>query len=78
MVDAMEAWREVEQRALTVNENVIRASGIGALHYQPEDETEHLLEDRIYWVRALQAMLNRTLLAWLTILGLMTLSGLSG
>ena len=78
MVDAMEAWREAEQRVLTVNENVIRTSGIGALHYQPEDETEHLLEDRIYWVRALQAMLNRTLLAWLTILGLMTLSGWSG
>jgi len=79
MVDALEAWREVEQRTLAVNDNVIRASGLGALNYQPSgDETEHLLDDRIYWVRALQGMLNRTLLVWLTVLGLMTLSGLLG
>ncbi|MGH8119293.1 MAG: hypothetical protein ACRESK_01615, partial [Gammaproteobacteria bacterium] len=79
MVDALEAWREVEQNSLTVNENIIRASGLGALNYHPSgDETEHLLDDRIYWVRALQGMLNRTLLVWLTVLGLMTLSGLLG
>ena len=79
MVDAMEAWRQVEQRSLAVNEDVIRASGLGALHYQPvENETEHLLDDRIYWIRALRGMLNRTLLVWLTVLLLMTLSGWLG
>jgi len=79
MVVALEAWREVEQRSLAVNEDVIRASGLGALSYQPSGaETGQLLEDRIYWLRALQGMLNRTLLVWLTGLGLMTLAGWLG
>ena len=76
MVDAMEAWREVEQKSFAVNEYVIRASGMGALNYQQtEDNLDVLLEDRIYWIRSLQGMLNRTLLIWLTVLGLITLSG---
>jgi membrane protein required for beta-lactamase induction len=79
MVDAMEAWREVEQKSFAVNEHVIRASGMGALNYQqPEDKNEFLVEERIYWVRSLQGMLNRTLLVWLTILGIVTLSGWLG
>ena len=76
MVDALEGWREVEQKSFTVNEDVIRGSGMGALNYQESgDASEYLQEDRIYWVRSLQGMLNRTLLVWLTVLGLMTLSG---
>lgn len=79
MVDAMEAWREVEQKSFAVNEYVIRASGMGALNYQPpEDKDELLVEERIYWIRSLQGMLNRTLLVWLTVLGIITLSGWMG
>ena len=79
MVDAMEEWREVERKSFAVNEYVIRASGMGALNYQPmEDNVDVLLEDRIYWIRSLQGMLNRTLLIWLTVLGLITLSGWLG
>jgi membrane protein required for beta-lactamase induction len=79
MVDAMEAWREVEQKSFAVNEHVIRASGMGALNYRkPEDKNEILLEERIYWIRSLQGMLNRTLLVWLTVLGIVTLSGWLG
>ena len=79
MVDAMEAWREVEQNSFAVNEHVIRASGIGALNYrQQEEKNEIPIEERIYWIHSLQGMLNRTLLVWLTVLGLITLSGWTG
>ncbi len=80
MVDAMEAWREVEQRSLTANDDVIKASGLGSLSYEAPEYTDDdtLLEDKIYWLRAVQGLLNRTLLAWLSILGLMTLSGWMG
>lgn len=79
MVDAMEAWREVEQKSFEVNEDVLCASGMGALNYrQPEDKNEILLEERIYWIRSLQGMLTRTLLVWLTVLGIVTLSGWMG
>jgi membrane protein required for beta-lactamase induction len=77
MVEAMEAWREVEKQSFSVNEKIICASGLGSLDYQPPENADEdtLLNDRIYWLRALQGLLNRNLLAWLTILGLMTLSG---
>jgi hypothetical protein len=76
-VDAMEAWRDSEKQSLAVNEEVICASGLGALSYQKQEnvDDESVLNDRIYWLRAVQGLLNRTLLAWLTVLGIMTLSG---
>jgi membrane protein required for beta-lactamase induction len=78
MVDAMEAWREVEKQSLTVNEDVICAGGLGALSFQQQEsaaDDESVLQDKIYWLHALQGLLNRTLLAWLTVLGIMTLYG---
>ncbi len=78
MVDAMEAWREAEKQLLSVNEDVIRAGGLGALSYLQREsaaDDASVLHDKIYWLHALQGLLNRTLLAWLTVLGLMTLSG---
>ena len=77
MVDAMEAWREAEKQSLAVNDDVIRAGGLGALSYQQQEsaDDESVLNDRIFWLHALQGLLNRTLLAWLTVLGIMTLSG---
>ena len=76
MVDAIEAWREAEQQSLSVNEKVICATGLGALNFQHPDYEEELITDtRIYWLRSLQSLLNRNLVTWLTVLGLMTLSG---
>ena len=77
MVDAVEAWRNTEAQSLSVNREVICASGLGALNYHPaeDEEAEQVIENRIYWLRSLQGLLNRNLLAWLTILGLMTISG---
>ncbi len=79
MVDAIEAWQGVEKQSFEVNEAVICATGLSALNYkQPEDNESVSLEDRIYWLKALQGLLNRNLLVWLTILGIMTLSGWLG
>lgn len=77
MVDAIEAWRSAEEQSFVVNQDVICASGLGALNYQPGEEEEPgtIIENRIYWLHSLQGLLNRNLLAWLTILGIMTLSG---
>jgi membrane protein required for beta-lactamase induction len=77
MVDAIEGWRESEKQSLSANEDVICSGGLGALSYQPQEnvDEESILNDRIYWLRAIQGLLNRTLLAWLTVLGIMTLSG---
>ena len=71
MVDAIEAWHEKESLSLTDNEDILCASGLGALAYTDEDSPEN----RVTWLESLQGLLNRNLLAWLSILGLMTLSG---
>lgn len=77
MVKAVEAWREVEEPSLSVNEAVICVSGLGALDcWEPGDEEpETVRENKIYWLQCLRGLLNRNLLAWLTILGVMTIAG---
>jgi len=76
MVDAVDAWRETERQSLSVNEDVICATGLAALNFQHPDYEEELITDtRIYWLRSLQSLLNRNLVTWLMVLGLMTLSG---
>jgi AmpE protein len=76
MVDAIDAWRETEWQSLSVNEDVICATGLAALNFRHPDYEEELITDtRIYWLRSLQSLLNRNLVTWLTVLGLMTLSG---
>jgi len=77
MVDAIEGWREVESQSLAVNEAVIRNSGIGALNYRAAvtEEDDTAADDRGYWIASVQGLLNRTLVIWLTVLGLMTIAG---
>jgi membrane protein required for beta-lactamase induction len=76
MVDAIEAWREAEQQSFSVNEHVICTTGLGALNFQqPDYNDENISDTRIFWLRAVKDLLNRNLVTWLTILGLMTLSG---
>ena len=80
LVDAIEAWRETERDSLQVNEVVIKATGLGALQYSPRtplgDESEQ--SETCYWMGALRGLLNRTLVIWLTVLGLITLAGWIG
>lgn len=80
LVDAIDAWRESEHESLQVNEEVIKTSGLGALQYRPGissiDDT--ISNERLYWMQALQGLLNRTLFIWLTIVGLISIAGWIG
>jgi len=75
MIEAIEAWRDNEDGSLLVNEAILIASGFGALHYHPETDIQEENVERSYWIRASQALINRTLIVWLTILGIMTIVG---
>ncbi len=76
MIEAMEAWRVNEDNSLTVNETVLISSGFGALHYRPGTDRQEDDLDRSYWIRATQGLINRTLIVWLTVLGIMTIAGM--
>lgn len=75
MIEAIDAWRENEHRTFTANESVLISSALGALQYRPELESEEDDEDSAYWIRATQGLINRTLIVWLTVLGMMTIVG---
>jgi len=75
MIEAMEAWRVNEDNSLTANETVLISSGFGALHYRPGTDRQENDLDRSYWIRATQGLINRTLIVWLTVLGIMTIAG---
>lgn len=76
LVDAIEGWRDVEGHMLDRSEDIVFMSGSGALQYQ-QQEVNALDEKRDEFsgaIQELQALLNRTLIIWLTILGIMTIS----
>jgi len=75
MIEAIDAWRDNEDSSFLVNEVVLIASGFGALHYRQETDIQEENVDRSYWIRASQGLINRTLIVWLTILGIMTIAG---
>ena len=75
MIEAMEAWRMNEDSSFAVNESVLISSGLGALHYRPGTDMRDDDLRRSYWIRATQGLINRTLIIWLTVLGIMTIVG---
>lgn len=77
LVDALEGWRSVDGDSLAISREIISTSGIWALQYQPELGSEFVDEKESYinWVKEAQALANRTLIVWLTVLGVMTLGG---
>lgn len=76
LVDALEAWRGVTGYTLECNEDVIGRSGLGALQYEPlESEAEATKDNYLYCIQEAQSLVNRTLIIWLTVLGIMTLGG---
>lgn len=77
LVDAVEGWRSVEGESLEISKDIISTSGIWALQYQPElgSQFKDEIASYINWVKEAQALANRTLIVWLTILGVMTLGG---
>ena len=80
LVDAIDAWRESEHESLLVNEEVIKSSGLGALQYRPGISAidDSITNERLYWMQALQGLLNRTLFIWLTIVGVISIAGWIG
>ena len=79
LVSALEGWRTVSGHTLAVSREVITLSGFGALHYQPADgektDQEDNEEDFVNRLRETTALINRTLIVWLIVLGLMTIAG---
>jgi membrane protein required for beta-lactamase induction len=77
LVDALDGWRSVSGHTLDCSEDIIYMSGLGAIQYQPEQTTEDdsFREDFASLMQGLQAMINRTLVVWLTVLGCLTIGG---
>lgn len=77
LVHAFEAWRHVQGDPLECCEDVIINSGYGALQYEVvEDENADDWHDvYINWLGETRGLLNRTLIVWLTVLGIMTIGG---
>lgn len=78
LVSALESWRTVSGHTLDISREVMAVSGFGALHYQPAGEEKTDQEDNEDFVNRLRettALINRTLIVWLIVLGLMTIAG---
>jgi len=76
LVDAMPGWSKSEHLSFEVNNDVLTDAGLGALQYRTDIEVPD--REKSYWIDELKGLLNRTLIIWLAILGLMTLSGTLG
>ncbi len=75
LVDTLEAWRKVEGDTFNCSQQVMIMAGLGALQYAeeaPEDD-DHARTRYVQWIREVQALINRTLVIWLTALGILTL-----
>ncbi len=69
-------WKKSEHLSLDVNNDVIIKAGLGALQYMPEADVPD--REKSYWIDELKALINRTLIICLAVLGIMTLSGKLG
>lgn len=76
LVDSLSGWRQSEKLTIEVNHAVLIAAGLGALQYMPDIEVPG--REKSYWIDELKALINRTLIICLVILGIMTLSGKLG
>jgi len=72
LVHAVEEWRLVDNGSIYRNDGVIRATGLGAVQF--DEDFENLAD----WVDEIHGLVKRTLVLWLAILGVMTLSGWLG
>ncbi|MGB1800676.1 MAG: regulatory signaling modulator protein AmpE [Gammaproteobacteria bacterium] len=74
--DVFSGWKKSEHLSFDVNNDVIIKAGLGALQYMPEVDVPD--REKSYWIDELKALINRTLIICLAILGIMTLSGRLG
>lgn len=73
LVDSVEGWGRVEGFSLDSSRLVLINSGLGAVQYQSEQYRE--TADHVDIIKQLQALINRSLIVWLTVLGIMTITG---
>ena len=73
LVEALPDWQKSEHLSFAVNNDVLIKSGLGALQYKAAAEDSEA--EPSYWTAELKSLLNRTLIIWLAILGIMTLAG---
>lgn len=73
LTGAFDGWRGVSGHSLETSREVIAATGLGALHYESGDERGQTND--VAWVNEAPALVNRTLILWLIVLGVMTLAG---
>lgn len=71
MLDTISAWAANKNMSFMSIETVLRSASLGALHYSSTDEL-----DRVYWIKATQSLINRTLIVWLVVLAVGTIGGL--
>ncbi len=78
LVDTLERWRKVEGDTREVSQQIISESGLGALQYEENEvaDSDEAKSNYIQCIKETQALINRSLIVWLTILGLMTLGGI--
>jgi len=77
MMHALEAWREVAGHSLDCSAAVVSHSGMGALQYEPAGSGDEEVDIAGYaeWIDEIRGFINRTLIVWLTGLGIMTIGG---
>ena len=76
LVDTIDAWRNVKGDTLSCSQDIVTKAGLGALQYNEvdsEDDNSH--ERYIGWIQETQALMNRSLIIWLIVLGIMTIGG---
>lgn len=77
LVSALENWRTVSGNTLDISREVIAVSGFGALHHDPANKEDTGADKKVFIgrLRETQALISRTLVVWLIVLGLMTIAG---
>jgi AmpE protein len=78
LVDTLERWRKLEGESLNISQEIISESGLGALQFDETVSTddEEAKANYIQCIKETQALINRSLIVWLTILGILTLGGI--
>ena len=77
LIGAFEGWKKVSGNTLNSSSEVVTASGLGALQYPPENEKGPDDDGDMFlaWFNEALALINRTLIVWLIVLGVMTIVG---
>ena len=80
LVSALERWRAVTGHTLDSSRDVIAQAGFGALHHETEGAAPAATDNAGFGKRLKETMslVNRTLIVWLIVLGLMTITGWIG